>query len=195
MPLSPAVPRRRLHTRAIELCGYAREDGLFEVEASLTDTKTYAFSNQDRGEITPGVPLHGMLSRMTFDAALLILRFESVTEFGPYFACPAAAGSFADLAGLTIGRGFIRAANERVGGIKGCTHLRELLGQMGTVAFQTVVGQRASAMGASTAVTRPGLVNTCMAYADGGAIARRTWPEYYAQVDAAAADIVTDRPD
>lgn len=183
MPLSAPAPRRKLHTRAIELCGYEREDGLFEVEASLADTKTYVFSNSDRGDITPGVPLHGMLSRMTYDSAMLIHRFESVTEFGPYFACPAAAESFADLAGLTIGRGFIRAANERVGGIKGCTHLRELLGQMGTVALQTVVRMRMNA--ASTTVTRPAQLDTCMAYADGGTIARRTWPEYYALRDAA----------
>ena len=182
MPLSASAPRRQLHTRAIQLCGYEREDGLFEVEASLTDTKTYVFSNSDRGEITPGVPLHGMLSRMTYDSAMLIHRFESVTEFGPYFACPAAAHNFADLAGLTIGRGFIRAANERIGGIKGCTHLRELLGQMGTVALQTVVRMRMDA--ANTAVTRPAQLNTCMAYADGGEIARRTWPEYYARQDA-----------
>jgi hypothetical protein len=178
MPLSQAAPRRKLHTRAIELCGYEREDGLFEVEASLTDTKTYVFSNQDRGEITPGVPLHGMLSRMTYDSTMLIHKFESVTEFGPYFACPAAAVNFADLAGLTIGRGFLRAANERIGGIKGCTHLRELLGQMGTVALQTVVRMRMDA--ASTASTRPAQLDTCMAYEDGGVIARRTWPEYYA---------------
>ncbi len=182
MPLSDPAPRRLLHTRAIQLCGYSREDGLFEVEASLTDTKSYAFRNQDRGEITPGVPLHGMLSRMTYDSAMLIHRFESVTEFGPYFACPAAAENFADLAGLTIGRGFIRAANERIGGIKGCTHLRELLGQMGTVALQTVVGQRMKANAVTT--TRPPQLDTCMAYADGGAIARRTWPHYYAVKDA-----------
>ncbi len=178
MPLSPPAPRHKLHTRAIELCGYQREDGLFEVEAALTDTKTYVFSNHDRGEITPGVPLHGMLSRMTYDSAMLIHKFESVTEFGPYFACPSAAASFAELAGLTIGRGFIRAANERVGGIKGCTHLRELLGQMGTVALQTVVRARMAA--ANVAVTRPAQLDTCLAYADGGVIARRTWPEYYA---------------
>ena len=181
MPLSPPAPRKKLHTRAIELCGYEREDGLFEVEATLTDTKTYAFSNSDRGEVTPGVPLHGMLSRMTYDRAMLIHKFESVTEFGPYFACPAAAVNFADLAGLTIGRGFIRAANERIGGIKGCTHLRELLGQMGTVALQTVVRMRMGV--ASVTTTRPAQLNTCMAYEDGGVIARRTWPEYYAQQD------------
>ena len=131
MPLSDPAPRELLHLRDIELRGYRRTDGLFDIEARLTDTKTYSFGNQDRGEITAGTPLHGMLARMTVDEEMVIQRFEAATEFGPYLACPAAAPNFAALAGLTIGRGFLRAANERVGGIKGCTHLRELLGQIG----------------------------------------------------------------
>ena len=71
-----------------------------------------------------------------------ITAFEAVTEYGPYSICPSAAPNFARLAGLRIGRGFIKAANERVGGVHGCTHLRELLGQMGTVAFQTLYAIR-----------------------------------------------------
>lgn len=183
MPLSDPAPRRLLHLRDIELRGYLRDDGLFDIEARLTDTKSYAFSNQDRGEITPGTPLHGMLARMTIDRDMLIHAFEASTEFGPYFACPSAAGNFSDLAGLSIGRGFVKAANELIGGIKGCTHLRELLGQMGTVAFQTtyVVRQdKAAAPNALENPTRPALLNSCLAYADGGEIARRTWPAYYA---------------
>ena len=65
MPLSPPAERELLHTRAIEINGYRRADGQFDIEARLTDTKTYAFGNQDRGTIEPGTPLHGMLARMT----------------------------------------------------------------------------------------------------------------------------------
>jgi hypothetical protein len=183
MPLSDPAPRRLLHLRDIELRGYERDDGLFDIEARLVDTKTYAFRNQDRGEINPGTPLHGMLARMTLDEDMLIHRFEAATEFGPYLACPAAAPNFEALAGLTVGRGFLKAANERVGGIKGCTHLRELLGQMGTVAFQTLYAVRRRKESAPNSLqnpTRPALLNSCLAYADGGEIARRTWPEYYA---------------
>ncbi len=35
MPLpDPAVPRRRAHTRRIELEGFVREDGLYELDAA-----------------------------------------------------------------------------------------------------------------------------------------------------------------
>lgn len=187
MPLSDPAPREPLHLRDIELRGYRRTDGLFDIEARLTDTKTYSFSNQDRGEITPGTPLHGMLARMTVNQDMVIQRFEAATEFAPYLACPDAAPNFAALAGLTVGRGFLKAANERIGGVKGCTHLRELLGQMGTVAMQTMFAVRENRRAKLAPGVRPPLLNTCYAYADGGAAARRTWPELYEREPAESA--------
>jgi hypothetical protein len=184
VPLSDPAPRELLHLRDIELRGYRREDGLFDIEARLTDTKTYAFSNQDRGEVRPGTPLHGMLARMTIDEDMVIRRFEAATEFGPYLACPAAAPNFEALAGLTVGRGFLRAANARVGGVMGCTHLRELLGQMGTVAFQTMYSVRNKRAAPLRPGERPAMLDSCLAYADGSAAARRTWPELYAGKEA-----------
>ncbi len=184
MPLSDPAPRELLHLRAIEIRGYRRADGLYDIEARLTDTKSYAFNNRDRGEVLPGTPLHGMLARMTIDEDMVITGFEAATEFGPYAVCPAAAPNFALLAGLRVGRGFLRAANERVGGVKGCTHLRELLGQMGTVAFQTMQPARRKQAAAANAVQtaeKPALLNSCMAYADGSAVARRTWPQFYGE--------------
>ena len=37
---TPSISRRLLHRRAIDVQVFARDDGLFEVEAELTDTKT-----------------------------------------------------------------------------------------------------------------------------------------------------------
>ena len=185
MPLSPPADRELLHTRAIELHGYRRADGLYDIEARLVDTKTYAFSNQDRGEITPGTPLHGMLARMTVTEDMEITAFEAVTEYGPYAICPSAAPNFARLAGLRIGRGFIKAANERVGGVHGCTHLRELLGQMGTVAFQTLYSVRVRKPGAPNAPNatetagKPAMLGTCLAYAPDSPVVQRQWPAFY----------------
>lgn len=187
MPLTDPVPREPLHLRSIELCGYRRADGLFDIEARLVDTKTYAFSNTDRGRIEPGVPLHSMLARMTLNEDLEITAFEAVTEYGPYAICPSAAPNFARLAGLTVGRGFLKAANERIGGVHGCTHLRELLGQMGTVAFQTLYAMRVKQDVAPNAVTtapatparKPPMLGTCMAYAPDSPIVARQWPEFY----------------
>ena len=182
MPLSDPAEREPLHLRDIALRGFRRADGLFDVEAQLTDTKTYGFGNADRGWIEPGVPLHGMRARMTVDGTMLIVAFEAVTEHGPYAICPAAAANFSRLAGLRIGPGFLRAAAERVGGILGCTHLRELLQPMATVAFQTIVAvrqPRESGTG-EKAAAKPALLNTCLAYADDGPVARRTWPHFFA---------------
>lgn len=185
MPLSPPVEREELHTRRIELHGFRRADGLFDIEAHLVDTKTYPFTNHDRGEITPGTPLHGMLARMTLDADMVITAFEADTEYAPYALCPAAAPNFARLAGLKVGRGFIRAANERVGGVHGCTHLRELLGQMGTVAFQTLYSVRMKPAGSNAVETaqqptgRPAMLGTCLAYAPDSPVVQRQWPAHY----------------
>ncbi len=186
MPLTEPTPREPLHLRDIELRAYRRDDGLFDIEAQLTDTKTYAFSNSDRGQIEPGVPLHRMLARMTLNTEMVITAFEAVTEFGPYAICPTAAPNFARLAGLKVGRGFLKAANERVGGVHGCTHLRELLGQMGTVAFQTLFAVRIKRETASNAEqpliekpSRPMVLGTCLAYAPDSPVVARQWPQFY----------------
>ncbi len=186
MPLSPPAERELLHTRAIELHGYRRADGLYDIEARLTDTKSYPFSNHDRGLIEPGVPLHGMLARMTVSEDMVITEFEAATEYGPYAICPSAAPNFARLAGLRIGRGFIKAANERVGGVHGCTHLRELLGQMGTVAFQTLYAVRSkrppatdAAQNATETAGKPMMLGTCLAYAPDSPVVQRQWPAFY----------------
>ena len=186
MPLSPPADRELLHTRRIELNGYRRADGLYDIEARIVDTKSYAFSNHDRGVIEPGVPLHGMLARMTVSEDMVITGFEAVTEYGPYAICPSAAPNFARLAGLKIGRGFIKAANERVGGVHGCTHLRELLGQMGTVAFQTLYAVRSkrppaadAAPNATETADKPMMLGTCLAYAPDSPVVQRQWPAFY----------------
>ena len=104
--------------------------------------------------------------------------------------CPQAAPNFARLAGLRVGRGFIKQANERIGGVHGCTHLRELLGQMGTVAFQTMYSRRIQHMAAPNAestsggvaegrAARPAMLGTCLAYAPDSPIVQREWPEHY----------------
>jgi hypothetical protein len=138
MPLSPPAARQKLHRRLIDIHGYQREDGLYDIEAWLEDTKSYPFENQDRGTINPGEALHGMWVRMTVGEDMVIRACEAASDFTPYTICPQAAPNFAALAGVAIGPGFNRAVKERVGGTLGCTHLREVLAQMATVAFQTI---------------------------------------------------------
>ena len=178
MPLTDPVPdRERLHSRRIEMHGFRRPDGLFDIEAHLHDSKSYDFENIDRGTIAAGDALHGMWVRMTVDEAMVIQCCEAVTDFAPYAICPGGATNFASLAGVTIGFGFSRSVKDRVGGVSGCTHLRELLAQMATVAFQTIGPVKwRRAREAAEAAAKAGLppppgserklpLNSCHAYA------------------------------
>src|SRR5262249_43965799 len=64
MPLSPPAPREHLHTRNIECTGYLRTDGMWEVDAHLTDTKTYDFQSSERGDMPAGRHVHDMWIRL-----------------------------------------------------------------------------------------------------------------------------------
>jgi len=178
MPLSDAAPRKHLHTRDIKLHGYQRDDGQFDVEAEIIDTKAYPFEIDGR-PIPVGAPLHHMRARITFNDHLVITAAEAVTEAGPFSICGGGAESFSALAGLTIRPGFLRAANERLGGIKGCTHIRELLQQMATVAFQTTFPVRAKRDVKNPATHPPRLLNTCHAYDSAGDVIKRRFPAFY----------------
>ena len=178
MPLSEASPRTHRHTRRITVYGYEREDGLFDIEAELTDTKTYGFDTIDR-PVLAGTPLHRMLARLTVNVDMEIVHAEAVTEFGPYNICGGGAESFGLLAGLTIKPGFLRAANERLGGIKGCTHLRELLQQIATTAFQTLFPAREKREAERGTEPSPRILNSCHAYDASGPVVARRWPEFY----------------
>lgn len=180
MPLPKAAPRNLLHLRDVTLRGYERADGLMEVEARIVDTKTYTFANHDRGGVAAGEPLHEMWIRVTLTPDLEITACEASTEAAPYTYCKGAAPNMARLAGLKVGKGFLRAAMQRLGGAQGCTHLRELLQPLGTVAFQTRIGFGKSAQAAKT--PEPGapggvmdrrMLNSCYAYGEASPVVAR----------------------
>lgn len=168
MPLSPAVPRRHIHTRRIECRGYLREDGLWDIEAWLEDSKTYAFDNETRGEVQPGGPVHDMVARLTVDDRLRIHAAEAESRATPYRICPAAADGFSRLVGLRIRPGWMREAAKAYGGREACTHLFELLRPMATTAFQAIFPWRereAQAAGENAGRFSGPPVDSCYAYA------------------------------
>ena len=72
MPLSKPAERERIHTRAIEINGYRRTDGHYDIEAHLTDSKSFGQTNYDRGYIEAGEPIHDMWMRLTIDEQMHI---------------------------------------------------------------------------------------------------------------------------
>ncbi|HET9750354.1 MAG TPA: DUF2889 domain-containing protein, partial [Casimicrobiaceae bacterium] len=73
MPLSaPAAARRRLHTRRITFEGFQREDGLFDIDARLTDVKDQDLTLLS-GVRRAGEFVHDMHVRATIDRAFTIV--------------------------------------------------------------------------------------------------------------------------
>jgi hypothetical protein len=178
MPLSAPAARKRLHDRHVHCAGFLREDGLWDIEGHLVDTKSYAFSNVHRGTIEAGEPVHGMRLRLTVDDSLEIHAVEADTEHAPYRVCPEVTSNYQRLVGLRIGPGFRRAVAARLGGVEGCTHLSELLGPIATTAFQTMAGQRRRQQAASPDVP-PRWLDTCHAHASTGEVVKELYPKHY----------------
>lgn len=171
--LSKATQRELVHKRQIKCNGFARKDGLFDIEAELTDHKTYQFPSDFRGIVTPDLAVHHMILRVTIDKERVIKDAEAITISGPYAICPQANSIFNKLVGLQIGPGWRRTVQNTIGGIQGCTHITELLSPVATTAFQTLYGEEARQQRKTSQATdqdkktsRPHLINSCVGYAD-----------------------------
>lgn len=189
MPLSPAAKRHHIHTRQVEVTGYIREDGLWDIEGHMTDVKSYGFENSHRGVIEPGEPIHNMWLRVTFDDSLTIRDAEASTDHAPYNICADINPAYKKLIGLQVKPGFTQATRKALGGTAGCTHLTELLGPIATTAFQTVyasqkhgkslIGQTPPEPDPSKPRRRPGHLNTCHALTLDGPVVKEAWSEWY----------------
>ncbi|EIJ41090.1 Protein of unknown function (DUF2889) [Beggiatoa alba B18LD] len=182
MPFSKPVNRQLLHTRKIECTGYHREDGLWDIEAYLIDTKTYSFPNKFRGGIQAGESLHGLGLRLTLDDNFVIQDAQAIIDASPFAVCPAITPRFALLKGLQIKTGWNRHVKTLLGDVKGCTHLVELLAPLATTAFQTIYGatkeKREEEMSANPE-KKPALLDTCHALSCDGEVVKTFFPRFY----------------
>lgn len=180
MTLPPPAPRRRLHTRSIVCEGFQRDDGLWDIEARMVDTKTYAYDEPIRGHRAVGEPVHDMAVRLTLDDAMVVRRVEVAMPSAPYGACPGAIPAYQSLIGRRVGPGWRAAVREAVGGTRGCTHVRELLLPMASVAFQTMTGFRddADESASPSGDERPYFVDACRAWASDGEMVATLYPRF-----------------
>lgn len=172
--LSEPAAREDRHNRQVTCRGFARKDGLLDIEGELIDTKAYDFPSSTHGVIASGTPVHHMQVRITIDFDMVIQHAEAVTVHGPYAICPKGADNITGLIGLQIGPGWKRKVQTAIGGPKGCTHITELMGPMATTAFQTLYGEKARQKRDTTGANQtqqlktplPSLTNSCIAYAE-----------------------------
>jgi hypothetical protein len=180
MPLSPSQPRKHIHTRAVTCRGFQRDDGLWDIEGEIVDTKTYTFANKDRVRVAAGEPIHHMRVRLTLDDDLVVRNAEATTEAGPFNMCGDIASAYGALEGLAIAPGWRKEVLKRLGGVKGCTHVTDLLiGPLAVTAYQTVVPARRHLGTDAAAKKRPPLIDSCHALARTSPVIKRDWPEFY----------------
>ena len=139
---STTIEREPLHRRTIEIQGYKRADGLYDIEGHLLDTKPYDF-RLAAGIRPAGEPIHSMWLRITVDRTLTIVDAQAAMDAMPYVDhCDAIVPAYRALVGLQIRSGYQQRLKELFGGVRGCTHISELAASLATAAFQTMAGQR-----------------------------------------------------
>ena len=122
--------------RRISYEGWQRDDGLFDIEARLTDTKDT--TSRWRAACAGGRPVHDMLARVTIDRHASCTRSRSTPNGVPYpGGCDLPMPDYAKLVGVNLMHGFRKALYDIAGGTHGCTHMTELIAFLPTAAVQT----------------------------------------------------------
>jgi len=174
MPLTQSAPREALHHRAISARGYKRNDGLFEVEAHLHDTKSFDFKLVS-GVREANTAIHEMWLRLTYDTTLTIIDAEAATDAAPYAGtCGTITPKYKLLIGMSMRPGFSEHVRHAFGGVAGCTHLTDLISIAATTAFQNLAGQLPS-----DATRQPYPLNRCHALALAGAVVATHYPQWH----------------
>ena len=179
MALPPPAPRDEIHLRRIELRGYRRHDGLYDIEARMVDTKSGDLTLPEGRVVSAGEALHDMSIRMVVDEDLKVIDIVASTDASPFDICTEATTALQTMKGMRIAAGWSAAVRERLAGRKGCTHLSELLTPLATVAFQTLSQRRGSQPTPVDANGRPLKIDSCYAYASDREVVQRRWPMHY----------------
>jgi hypothetical protein len=180
MPLATAVRRRELHLRTIEMRGYERDDGLYDIEGRVCDRKTSAFRPPSANRVVqPGEPVHDMWLRLTVDGELVVRDITSESDATPYPTCRQGGVNLRQMVGVRIAGGWTAEVKRRLGGAASCTHLMELLIPLGTAAFQTLAPVRLARPDRVDAAGRPLKIDSCHAYSSAGALVARRWPAFH----------------
>jgi len=178
MPLSPPAPRTLRHTRTIEVAAYAREDGLWDLDANIRDVKTRDIQLAS-GLRAAGDPIHDLKLRITIDRAFNIVAADAASDAVPYPGmCNTIGPAYQALVGLNLMQHFRLHLKDRLHGVLGCTHLTELAQVLPTAAVQAYANEVLSTHEGvdhveTPATERPFQLDRCHALrVDGPAVAK-----------------------
>lgn len=180
MPLSQPNARKEIHHRVIDMRAYARDDGMYDVEARLVDRKPFAFQRVSTPDpIGAGQALHDLWIRLTVDDDYMIRGIEAASDVTPWALCREAEATLTILVGERITRGWSTVVKERLRGAASCTHLMEMLIPMGTTVLQGIRGLHPERARSVSADGLPLKLDTCYAYGRQREVVRQLWPEHY----------------
>lgn len=180
MALPTAASDRQLkHRRNIDVQIYSRGNGLWEVDARISDVRARE-TRMARGLLPAGAPIHEMLLRLVVDERLNVVEAGAETLAMPY---PGDCNDYGDvygrLVGLNLMRGFRHAVKERLGGIQGCTHITELTQVLPTAVVQAFAGEVLDTTGDSADSTQPFQIDRCHALRADGPAVKTYYPRWY----------------
>jgi Protein of unknown function (DUF2889) len=180
MTLPQAAPSRQLkHRRQIDVQVFVRDDGLWEVDATLIDTKTRV-AHLGSGPREAGVPIHEMLLRLVVNTRLDILEAGSETRWMPYTGhCGEHGDVYQRLVGLNLLDNFRLRLRDRVGGVLGCTHISELAQVLPTAVVQAFAGEVIDTRGNAEGASKPFQIDRCHALRSDGAVVQQFYPRWY----------------
>ena len=181
--------RRLVHTRSIRAQVYARDDGLWDIEAELIDTKARDFQLAT-GMRSAGDPIHHMRLTITIDTRMNLIDATAEMLRVPYGDhCVAIEPDYGQLIGLNLLKNFRQDVRERLGGSDGCTHITELTNVLPTAAVQAFAGEvfrtrdasQDEASGASqpAAEQKPWQLDRCHALKSDGPAVAEFYPRWH----------------
>ena len=182
MSLPPSSVARKLkHTRSVNIEVYHREDGLWEIDARLIDTKTHDIA-LTCGLLPAGKPIHDLWLRIVIDDHANIVNAEAVSDAVPFSGhCEIIGDIYKKLIGLNLLSGFRNGVRERLSGVEGCTHLNELALILPTAAIQTLSFNdviKRSDPGGSREDKKPFELDSCHALRSDGAAVALYYPRW-----------------
>jgi hypothetical protein len=180
MPLSTPAARRDIHHRVIDMKAYAREDGQYDVEARLVDTKPFDFVRPSQPEPVPaGRALHDIWVRLTVDGDFVVRAIEAASDVTPWSICKEAEDTLGVLVGERLQRGWSTKVKEKLRGPASCTHLMEMLIPLATTALQGIRALQLDRYLHAEGADGPLKIDSCYAYGREREVVKMLWPQHH----------------
>lgn len=183
--------RRALHhQRRVSYDSYELDNGRIEIEGNLTDVKAFDYPDRERGMLRPGDPVHNISARIILSKDYVVQDFDFTMHDVPFSFCRSAVQPEA-LIGACVAHGWRKSLDRAFGPYRGCSHLRELVFGMGTVAFQTISTRGDmevynSGCRDADVEEQPFFINGCHSWAATSPITRQWYPQFAKDPDEAA---------